>query len=161
MDDDFGNFVVGILVALALLFFVAYILVILGVVFCLLAAVFGVGVGTNLLLRYLANQFDWRKIDERWIWLVIVVLVTVPGDAGLGALLIPPALAVVFGTTDLLAGWLAVLFYVIWLAGYLWAWRDPRFEHGMADVLISSTLISVRTKLQMWWEYNVVRRAIP
>ena len=161
MDDDVVGGIAAVLVVLSLLAGLVF-LVFGGVaVICALIVVVGVGVATNLVIRYIANQVDWRKIDQGQIWLVIAILALVPVGIGLAVTLAPPFCALVGRERGFLGAWLAVPLYLLWLGGYIWAWVDPRFERGVADVLMSSTLVTAWTKLQMWWEYNVVRHRIP
>jgi hypothetical protein len=110
------------------------------------AAVVWAGVATNLALRHVANQFDWRQIDERWIWVVIAGLAAVPMGIGYWLASAPPFHPL-----------LTLFLYFAWVAGYAWAWWSPRWERGLADVLIISTLISAWARFQMWRECNEVR----
>lgn len=116
------------------------------------------GLATNLALRFVPNLFDWRKLREGWIWLVICGLVVVPVIVGLVLALVPPFLALVAGDVTFLAAWFVIApIYLLWLGGYVFAWVDPRFEYGSADVLMSSTLIYTWTRLLMWWERKRVQ----
>jgi hypothetical protein len=158
MDDDIVGCLVGILVVLSLLGGGIVLAIGLAAVLCVLALVVGVGVATNLALRFVANRFDWRKIDEGWIWLVIATLAALPVCIGLGLALVSLFLALVFAEAALLDVCVFAFLYSLWLGGYIWAWVDPRFERGMADALMSSTFISSWTRLQMRLESNKVRR---
>jgi hypothetical protein len=166
MDDDFGGCIVLILVVWFLGELLSYLLVgvavvLFGIAAVLLgmAAVAALGLATNLALRFVANLFDWRKIREAWIWLVICGLVALPVGIGLVLVLVPPFFALLFREAAILAAAWCVIVppYLLWLIGYVFAWVDPRFEYGLADVLMSSTLIYTWTRLLMWWECKRVQ----
>lgn len=158
MDDDCGGCLV---LALGVLMLVSGLLHVVGFlveVLFWMAAVAASGLATNLALRFVANLFDWRKIREGWIWLVIGGLALVPVVVGLVLALIPPFLALVAGDVSFLAAWCVIApIYLLWLGGYVFAWVAPRFEYGSADVLMSSTLIYTWTRLLMWWECKRVQ----
>ena len=153
MDDDCRGWIVLILLVLFLGRFLFYLLVAVAVMLFGIAAVplgvaavVGAGIATNLALRYIANQFDWRQIEERWIWVVIAGLAAVPVVIGCWFALAPP-----------FRPRLTLIVYFAWVAGYAWAWWSPRCERGLADVLMTSTLISAWIRFQMWRECNEVR----
>jgi len=150
---DGGGFWVWILIILFLLSLVSGLLQI----GASLVVMFFVGVATNLVLRNSANRLDWKTIDEGWIWLVIAFLVAVPVVIGVFWVLILPFLALTHGDANALSVCLSVPLYFPWVIGYAWAWWNPRYERGLADVLVSKTLISTWTRLLMWWECQKVR----
>jgi hypothetical protein len=160
MDGDgAGGCLVLAFVLLALVSGLLHVVGFLVEVLFWMAAVAASGLATNLALRFLANHlFDWRKIREGWIWLVICGLAAVPVVVGLVLAPIPPLLALVADDISFLAFWFVIApIYLLWLGGYVFAWFDPRFEYGSADVLMSSTLIYTWTRFQMWWECKRVQ----
>jgi hypothetical protein len=136
-----GIAVLGLIVAVIIL--IARVVIIAAVIEAAIAA----GVLSNIVLRYIPNQLNWRKIDNQWIWLVITSLVLVPIGIGIKT---------VSGPHNLLT-WVVVSLYLLWLAGYIWAWINPRFELGIADVLMASSLTLAVTKLMMWWTKTKLR----
>lgn len=150
-SDDLGA---GCLAVFAVLLGIAYVFGFLLGVGAVFAGTFFLGVVANLAIRYVANRFNWLDINEDWIWLVIGSLTAVPVVIGELVVLIPPLWAFVSGDAGYLKAWLAVPFFFLWLAGYIWAWWSPRFERGMADALMSSTFITAWARVQMWWEYK-------
>lgn len=146
MDD---NGCAGILFGIILFYYV--------VVFAV-AMAFGIllffifGIIVNMTIRWIANQYDWYKIDESNIWWLIIVLTITP-------ILIAILFAAMAFSREPNLIWM--FGYPIWLAGYLVAVYRPdlkignyhiNFEIGLADVIMVSTLNEYRTTLEMRWQ---------
>jgi hypothetical protein len=124
--------------------------------------IFFAGMATNLGLRLLPNAWNWNPDNEHRVWVVIEILLLV---------MVVPGLIIAFEVVEILHswnGWSTLLEYgsvswwvipacLVWLAGYLWAWIDPRFEYGPADVVMAKTFMLTRIKLQLFWQHMKLR----
>src|SRR6266567_5147933 len=126
MDDDFGGVIALLLLPILLVIALIYLAVYLVAIVAVLAVPVGIGIGTNLLIRFCANDADLQEADERRIWRWIIGIACVPFLAGgLAALLVSGGIRA--GDSSMV---LVLPGYLLWLAGYLWACFDSRFEQG-------------------------------
>ena len=160
MHDDAQGCLAGVIIAITAVVFLLYLAAGVAGLILVLGIAVGVGIAMNLLVRWIANQFDWRTMDESWIWLVIATVGGLPLAIALILFLAAPALARVLGGSSGEAVVILLPLYGAWMCGYLCAWAAPGFERGLGDALMSSTLVRAWAKLRMWLEYNKARRNI-
>jgi hypothetical protein len=149
MDDDFGGVVALLLLPFALLGAVLMLAYAVGLVLVVFGTPIVLGIAVNCGLRACVNWSKWWEIDEGLAWLLIALLGVVAVVAGVVALV-----ALYIGLEYPDSVWLVALpyGYLLWLAGYIWAWRNPRFERSKGDVLMAKTLI------RAWHTYTMQRQ---
>ena len=163
--DDIG----GGLAAILAVFIVAYIL---AVVAAGVSVLLILGAVVHMLVWLLANLPNWRRIDERWIWLVAALFVLVPIGMFWAMVWHP----IVLNENDyynlgIMGSWGSLFLYPVWLTGYIASFFVKQIERGrfsfnfvnargMAGTVMDSMVITMRVRWLMWWQNFKIRRLV-
>ena len=162
MDDEGIGILAVLLAVVFLLWFIAVAVVGVSVLLAL-------GAGLHMLVWLLANLPDWRRIDERWIWLVAAMFVMVPIGMFWVIVWYPNATNLDdYYNLGIMESWASIFFYPVWLAGYITPFFVKQIERdrfsfnvvnarGMAGVVMDSMLIKMWARWLMWWQNFKIR----